>query len=164
MQNPSFRSITWLQGMNESQYVCTHHTTTLPSPFYMMDGLTSLASVSVSFGPSSAHTPNPVLHCFYPVFLGLRGNYWGSGYAGEAAGASSSICCASSVMSCMHPPTHSHLSLYPIVLPVYHASHSITASPAPVAHSYPSSSFLGSRLLARRLVHHPLSHPALFQN
>ena len=74
------------------------------------------------------------------------------------------FCCASSVMSCMHPPTHSHLSLYPIILPVYHASHSITASPAPVAHSYPSSSFLGSGLLAHRLAHHPLSHPALFQN
>ena len=85
----------------------THHTTsTPPSPFYMEDGLTSLASISVSFDPSSAHTPNPAPHCFYPVFLGLRGAIAGGvDTQVRAAGASSSIllCLVSDVL---HPSSH----------------------------------------------------------
>ena len=66
------------------------------------------------------------------------------------------FCCASSVMSCIYPPTHSHLSPYPVVLPVCHAPRSIVDSPAPVAYSNPLSVFLGSG----RLAHYPLSHPS----
>ena len=66
------------------------------------------------------------------------------------------FCCASSVMSCIYPPAHSHLSPYPVALPVCHAPRLIVASPAPVAYSNPLSVFLGSS----RLVHYPLSHPS----
>ena len=84
--------------------VWTHHTaSTPPSPFYMKDGSTSLASISVSFDPSSVHTPNPAPHCFYPVFLGLRGAIAGGvDMQVRAAGVSSSIllCLVSDVL---HP-------------------------------------------------------------
>ena len=52
MNHNLYSLITPLPGMHESQSVCIHHTTSmLPSPFYMRDHSTSLASVSVSLIP-----------------------------------------------------------------------------------------------------------------
>ena len=85
MNHNLYSLITLLPGMHESQLVCIHHTaSTLPSPFYMRDHSTSLASISVSLIPLRRIHPTCATLFLPWIFRTARPDCWGSVKTGSS--------------------------------------------------------------------------------